>query len=85
MEIEEIQEKFIDKIGLAGWGDKLWNLIHSPQFVKPIETLMSEVSDGKKFTPDFKDLFKAYETCDIDNLKVVLDKTHIHKQVLLTE
>ena len=32
---------------------------------------MSEVSDGKKFTPDFKDLFKAYETCDIDTLKVV--------------
>ena len=40
MEIKEIQEKFIEKINPSGWGDELWNLIHSPQFAGPIEALM---------------------------------------------
>lgn len=70
MEIKQIQEKFIDK--LDDWGLILWNTIHSPVFVKPIETLMTESKEGKKFTPKFKDLFKAYELCKYNDLKVVI-------------
>ena len=73
MEIEKIQEKFIDKLKPSGWYETdIWNLINSPQLRRPIETLMSEVSDGKKFTPKFKDLFKAYELCKYNDLKVVI-------------
>lgn len=70
MEIKQIQEKFIDK--LDDWGLILWNTIHSPVFVKPIEALMADSKEGKKFTPKFKDLFKAYELCNYNDLKVVI-------------
>ena len=70
MEIKEIQEKFIDK--LDDWGLILWNTIHSPVFVEPIEALMADSKKGKKFTPKFKDLFKAYELCKYNDLKVVI-------------
>ena len=70
MEIKEIQEKFIDK--LDDWGLILWNTIHSPVFVEPIEALMADSKEGKKFTPKFKDLFKAYELCKYNDLKVVI-------------
>tara|TARA_Y100001937_G_scaffold35077_1_gene50352 strand:+ start:1568 stop:2260 length:693 start_codon:yes stop_codon:yes gene_type:complete len=72
MEIKEIQEKFIEKINPSGWGDELWNLIHSPQFAGPIEALMEESKAGKKFTPKFKNLLKAYELSTYENTKVVI-------------
>ena len=73
MEIEKIQEKFIDKLKPSGWYETdIWNLINSPQLRRPIETLMSDVSDGKKFTPKFKDNLEAYELCNYNDLKVVI-------------
>ena len=72
MEIEEIQEKFCDMLVPSGWEPQLWNLIHSPQFTRPIKELMQDVDAGKKFTPTFKNIFKAYQSCDYDDLKVVI-------------
>ena len=72
MEIEEIQEKFCDMLVPSGWEPQLWNLIHSPQFTRPIKELMQDVNAGKKFTPTFKNIFKAYQSCDYDDLKVVI-------------
>ena len=72
MEIKEIQEKFCDMLVPSGWEPQLWNLIHSPQFTRPIKELMQDVDAGKKFTPTFKNIFKAYQSCDYDDLKVVI-------------
>ena len=72
MEIKEIQEKFCDMLVPSGWEPQLWNLIHSAQFTRPIKELMQDVDAGKKFTPTFKNLFKAYQSCDYDDLKVVI-------------
>ena len=33
---------------------------------------MQDVDAGKKFTPTFKNIFKAYQSCDYDDLKVVI-------------
>ena len=72
MEIKEIQEKFCDMLVPSGWEPQLWNLIHSPQFTRPIKELMQDVDAGKKFTPTFKNIFKAYQSCDYNDLKVVI-------------
>jgi len=77
MEIKEIQEKFVTKLGHTTcpdsehWGDVLWNTIHSPVFSKPIKHLMDESNNGKKFTPKFKHLLKAFELCEYRDTNVV--------------
>jgi uracil-DNA glycosylase len=73
MEIKEIQEKFSDKLKPSGWEPELWNLIHSPQFARPIEELWNKCTqENMMFTPQFKDLLKAYELCNYNDLKVVI-------------
>ena len=74
MEIKEIQEKFTDKIKPSGWYETdLFNLIRSPEFVRPIEELWNQATQNNMmFTPKFKDLLKAYELCNYNDLKVVI-------------
>jgi len=74
MEIKEIQEKFSDKIKPSGWYETdLFNLIRSPEFVRPIEELWNQATQNNMmFTPKFKDLLKAYELCNYNDLKVVI-------------
>ena len=74
MEIKEIQEKFSDKIKPSGWYETdLFNLIRSPEFVRPIEELWNQATQNNMmFTPQFKDLLKAYELCNYNDLKVVI-------------
>ena len=78
MEIKTIQEKFMDRLSESaespyeGWVEALFNTIHSKAFSQPLLELEKEVMDGKKFTPKFPDLLKAYEMCPYNDLKVVI-------------
>ena len=48
MEIEKIQEKFIDKLKPSGWYETgIWNLINSPQFCKAYRRVMEQVYTRK--------------------------------------
>lgn len=69
--LKEIKEKLIKKLEGTGWDVKLRSFIKSSDFDKILETLHNERIDGKRFTPPLKYLFRAFEECHLDTLKVV--------------
>jgi uracil-DNA glycosylase len=72
MTLKEIQQKLYENLKESGWGDKLKMFIMSQQFYEILETLYNESQAGNKFTPVIKDLFKAFQECPYDQLKVVV-------------
>lgn len=70
--IESLQGKLYEKLKPSGWGDKLKTFIGSDDFISIIKVLVKEVEEGKRFTPTLKQVFRAFEECPYDNLKVVM-------------
>lgn len=70
--IEEIKEKLIKKLDGTGWDVKLRSFIKSSDFNEILENLHKQRENGKRFTPPLKYVFKAFEKCKLDNLKVVI-------------
>lgn len=69
---EEIKSKLIDRLTPSGWSNKLRGFLLSDDFNKVLETLHSLREQGKRFTPPLKQVFRAFEECPIDKLKVVM-------------
>lgn len=69
--LEEIKEKLIKKLEGTGWDVKLRSFIKSGDFDNILQVLHNEKIDGKRFTPPLKYLFRAFEECHLNNLKVV--------------
>jgi len=72
IDIQEIKEKLYLKVKPSGWGSVLVNFIMSSDFDKILNELISKVNQGKRFTPTIKNIFRAFEECPYDELKVVL-------------
>jgi uracil-DNA glycosylase len=72
LDIEEIKQKMFDKLQPSGWGKVLKPFIFSSDFDKIISQLATLAKDGKRFTPPLKHIFRAFEECPIDQLKVVI-------------
>ena len=72
LNIDEIKEKFYNKLQDSGWARVLRGFIFSTEFEKIIRFLHKESIEGKRFTPKLKDLFKAFELCPYNDLKVVI-------------
>ena len=72
MTIKEIQSKLYEKLKPSGWGDKLKLFLLSKDFEQILTHLYNESQDGRKFTPVLKDLFRAFEECPYNDLKVVI-------------
>jgi uracil-DNA glycosylase len=72
LDIEEIKQKMFDKLQPSGWGKVLKPFIFSSDFDKIISQLAVLAKDGKRFTPPLKSIFRAFEECPIDQLKVVI-------------
>ena len=72
LNIEEIKEKFYQKLIPSGWGRVLKSFIFSGDFDNIIFQLVKKSNTGEKFTPLFKDLFRAFEECPYDQLCVVI-------------
>jgi len=70
--IQDVQMKVYEKIKPSGWGDKLKTFILSEDFKSILEKLLSEAKQDKRFTPTIKYLFRAFEECPYDKLKVVM-------------
>jgi uracil DNA glycosylase len=70
--IEEIKQKVIERLSASGWSRKLRGFIMSSDFDKIIENLAKNKQDGKRFTPPFKHVFKAFEECPEKDLKIVM-------------
>jgi uracil-DNA glycosylase len=70
--IEEYKQKIFDKLVPSGWGRVLKSFIFSTEFEKILLNLHSLSQDGHRFTPPLKDVFRAFEECPYDELKVVM-------------
>lgn len=70
--IEDVRSKIYEKLKPSGWGDKLKTFILSSDFEKILLTLLDEVKEGKRFTPPLKQVFRAFECCELNKLKVIM-------------
>lgn len=70
--LEEIKLKLVDKLKPSGWAVKLRSFVLSSDFDKILDTLYKLREDNKRFTPPLKQVFRAFEECSVDNLKVVI-------------
>lgn len=70
--LEEIKVKLHERLKPSGWGDKLKTFILSDDFDKILKTLLKEAQAGHRFTPPLKQVFRAFEECPYDKLKVVI-------------
>lgn len=70
--IDEIQLKIYEKLKESGWGDKLKTFILSNDFDSILNSLLLEVQQDKRFTPTLKQVFRAFECCNLKDLKVLI-------------
>ena len=72
-QIKTIQEGFISKLKNSdGWDNHLYTRIHSDHFASALIELNKQVDQNKKFTPKFKNIFRSFELCPFEDLKVVI-------------
>ena len=72
MELLEIKQKMFEKLKFNNW-DKVFNsFIFSSEFDNILNDLYNLSSQDKKFTPPLKQVFRAFEECPYDNLKIVI-------------
>ncbi len=72
IDLKDIQQKLYERLKPSGWGDKLKGFILSDDFYNILDTLSQESQSGKHFTPVIKNLFRAFEECPYNELKVIM-------------
>ena len=70
--LEEYRQKIFEKLEPSGWGRVLKSFIFSTEFNNILLNLYDLSSNGKRFTPTLKNVFRAFEECPYDELKVVI-------------
>lgn len=70
--IEEYKQKIFTKLEPSGWGKVLKPFIFSLEFEKILNELYQMSNNGQRFTPTLKDMFRAFEECPYNELKVVI-------------
>ena len=70
-EINEIKQKMFAKLEPSGWGRVFKSFIFSSEFTDILSKLYELSIADKRFTPTLKQLFRAFEECPYDDLKVV--------------
>jgi uracil-DNA glycosylase len=72
LDLENIKDKLYKKLEKSGWAVKLRSFIYSSDFDNIIIQLAKLSTDGKRFTPKLSNMFRAFEECPVDDLKVVI-------------
>ena len=72
MEIEQIKQKMFNKLEPSGWGKVFKSFIFSSEFEKILNKLWKLSNENSRFTPTLKQVFRAFEECPYDKLKVVI-------------
>ena len=70
--LEDIKAKLVDRLQPSGWAMRLRGFLQSSDFDKVLETLYKMREDGKRFTPPLKQVFRAFEECPVNKLKVIM-------------
>lgn len=69
--INEIKLKMFEKLEPSGWNKVLKSFIFSSEFDSILNQLWELTQSEKRFTPTLKQLFRAFEECPYDGLKVI--------------
>jgi uracil-DNA glycosylase len=72
IDIEEIKQKMFKKLEPSGWSRILKSFIFSSDFENVVNQLVKFSKDNKRFTPTLNQMFRAFEECPYDKLKVVI-------------
>jgi len=72
LDLELIKQKMFEKLEPSGWSRVFKSFMFSSDFENILIQLAKHSSDGHRFTPPLKDVFKAFEECPLDKLKVVI-------------
>lgn len=72
MELQEIKQKMFDKLEPSGWSRVFKSFIFSSDFDQIITKLWELSQDGKRFTPPLKQVFRAFEECPYEKLKLII-------------
>jgi len=70
--LKQVQLKLYEQLKDSGWANKLKAFILSEEFLNILRQLAQNQLAGKRFTPTIKHLFRAFEQCPYENLKVVI-------------
>ena len=72
LDLDEIKQKILIKLHPSGWDRVLKSFINSSDFDNIIKELAKQSRDGRRFTPTLKNIFKAFEECPYNELKLVI-------------
>ena len=67
----QIIDKLQEMLRSSGWHNLLKGFLVSEDFENIIETLKKHVADNKRFTPPLKQVFRAFQECPLEELKVI--------------
>jgi len=70
--IVKLRETLNAKLVDSGWEPLLSPYVNGLNFDYVINELVKQVSEGRRFTPKFKDIFNAFYECPREDLKVVI-------------
>ncbi len=71
-DIQELKQGLYKKLVPSGWGAVLKAFLLSQDMDVILNRLVHESDLGQKFTPRLKQVFRAFEECPYDKLKVVM-------------
>ena len=72
VDLAEIKCKLIEKLKQSGWSAKLKGFVQSSDFDKILQKLYDLREADKRFTPPLKHVFRAFEECPVDKLRVII-------------
>ena len=72
MDLEEIKQKMFEKLEPNNWDRFFKSFIFSSEFDLILNQLYKQTKLDKRFTPPLKQVFRAFEECPYDNLKVII-------------
>jgi len=70
--INNIRKKFKSQLNNSGWNNIMNPIIDSEEFEISIYKLKSYVENNQRFTPKLSEIFRAFEECPFDQLKVII-------------
>jgi len=70
--INNIRKKFKSQLNNSGWNNIMNPIIDSEEFEISIYKLKSYVKNNQRFTPKLSEIFRAFEECPFDQLKVII-------------
>lgn len=69
---QELQEQLYERLKLSGWAPHLKTFLLSQDMTKIIHKLINDSQDNKHWTPKWKNVFRAFEECPYNELKMII-------------